>query len=964
MKFRNTIAVAAMFVLSCISANAQGDGTLRGRVLDQNQAVVPGATVTIKGEALQGERSSTTDVSGAYTLLGLPAGNYEMNVAAAGFAPFRKDGVQIRAAGTISYDITLGVEGVDQKVDVNADDSAPIIDTTNPEGKLNISGDFINNLPLGSTRSWDSIWRLVPGAMIPPSTVEGQNDPSVFGSSNRSNVYKLNGFDIANAATNQGWTTQFSTEIIKDVQIKTMGVDASTPLGEGGYINVTTQSGGNKFHGSAAVYIQPRKFNWTNIPGGTPQDQKLLLSDFSFGGPIIKDKTWFFASYLRQDVTQGIARTAATIAAMTAQGFPIPDYDLEQKNNRFFGKVTHQLNPNHTLAFSYLNDKGTTFNSDSREFSTVDATIDIDRGGATYIANWQANLSSKLLLTVNYGFRKIGDQVARHGGDSPSFNRYNTTVLSGGVPVGSGGIVLQYGNRAGIANQTKGERSNHEVTADLTYVHDGGLGQHTFQTGVQIKPKNKWFGVSDYPGSGLATVDEVRVGTPPNATWRPFHRRIYNPTSFTAIDLSTQVLGIYGMDKWNPFPQLTISYGLRLDSQKGKDLFGNQTLDDKSLAPRFGFAYSITKSGKDVVRGAYGRIHDVVYTQSIPGLGSRSPDFRDEYDADGDGVWETVRTTIGNGINTAPIVSPSFVVSPSLEAPYMDDFYIGYTRQLPWKLVLDVSYVDRTFKNTIGQKDVNIIYENGVFMGFRNVAPFATTAANFASANFSIMEYGNYDNVRQNFQAFTVTVNRNIGDKLSLITSYTKQRKTEKGTFRYDDVNGYLNPQSWFENDKLDRPHLFRANVSYRLPWDFNVSAMYELTGGVWGGALVQFVTVDNAAYPNVVIQPPPGAPAGTLPRTYTNPLRSSTRFLGPRSEGQIKTPSVPRLNARFGKRFRFADGRQSVEANVDFFNITNDDTPLSFFNGNIPVSATPFGMLSSARQAPRGAQLSFAYRF
>lgn len=226
------------------------------------------------------------------------------------------------------------------------------------------------------------------------------------------------------------------------------------------------------------------------------------------------------------------------------------------------------------------------------------------------------------------------------------------------------------------------------------------------------------------------------------------------------------------------------------------------------------------------------------------------------------------------------------------------------------------------------------------------------------------MEYGNYDNVRQNFQAFTVTVNRNIGDKLSLITSYTKQRKTEKGTFRYDDVNGYLNPQSWFENDKLDRPHLFRANVSYRLPWDFNVSAMYELTGGVWGGALVQFVTVDTAAYPNVVIQPPPGAPAGTLPRTYTNPLRSSTRFLGPRSEGQIKTPSVPRLNARFGKRFRFADGRQSIEANVDFFNITNDDTPLSFFNGNIPVSATPFGMLSSARQAPRGAQLSFAYRF
>src|SRR5262249_33597444 len=129
--------------------------------------------------------------------------------------------------------------GVTQLVDVTSrGEDIPIIETNNPEQKFNVSGDFLNRLPLSMRQDWDSVWFLIPGAVTLGRTGPDNNiDPQIHGASERSNVYKLDGFDIRNSFTNQGWTTQFSTEAIRDLQIKTSGADASTPLGEGGYIN-------------------------------------------------------------------------------------------------------------------------------------------------------------------------------------------------------------------------------------------------------------------------------------------------------------------------------------------------------------------------------------------------------------------------------------------------------------------------------------------------------------------------------------------------------------------------------------------------------------------------------------------------------------------------------------------------------------------------------------------------------
>ncbi len=274
----------------------------------------------------------------------------------------------MRASQTIDLDLPLEVSGATGTVEVRSGADAPIVDTSNPEKNYNISGEFITQLPLNSRQSWEALWTMVPGVGNFP---DGANyDPIVNGAGSLntgtssgqgviatvSNSYTLNGFNIGNSFTNQGWRTQFSTEAIQDVVVKTAGADASTPLAQGGAVNVVTKSGGNQFHGSAGIFLQPKNFNWTNIPNGTSSTLTLYQPDLSFGGPVMfphfgegtpalwkgKDKLWFFATYRNVVTDEGVARSAAVLARFAQYGFPVPNYDKLERSQRITGKISYQ----------------------------------------------------------------------------------------------------------------------------------------------------------------------------------------------------------------------------------------------------------------------------------------------------------------------------------------------------------------------------------------------------------------------------------------------------------------------------------------------------------------------------------------------------------------------------------------------------------------------------------------------
>jgi hypothetical protein len=947
----NMVCLLMVFwMAAAASTNAQPAGAIKGRVLDPQGTLVAGATLTLTGSEIQGRRTFISNEMGAYIFLGLPPGVYQLEATRTGFQAFTLPGISIRAGLTLVLDVRLTVADIAQTIDVAARGGGkdmPIVDISNPEQKLNVSGEFINRLPLSSRQNWESVWFLIPGTVtLGRNGPDGVNfDPQVHGASELSNIYRLDGFEIGNALTNQGWTTQFSTEAIQDVQVKTSGLDASTPLGQGGYVNVVTKSGGAEFHGAASFFSQPRSFNGNNVPGGAPLDQELHQPDLALGGPLIKDKTWFFVSYRRTFLNQGVPRTPAVLQVFTDNGFERPTYDLQERNHRFLGKITHNLTNNNILTFNFLNDAGLTLNSDSLDLGTQETTVNLHNGGPTYQLAWVSTFTPRLLLNMRYGYRAINSDVDPNGGDRPAVNRYAATAISAGNLTGQT-LILRYGNRAGVASGSKGARDHHELTGDLSYFKEGWHGQHIFQTGLQLKPHSRIESRTFYPDDGHVLDDEVRRVIGAEVTYVTFHRQFRAPTRFLAAAGATALLGFYFQDKWSPRQRLTLNFGARFDRQTSRDAFGIERLDSWSADPRVGASYSLTKSGHDVVRVSWGRIHDSIYNQAAPNFGNRTPEIRDEWDNNLDGVIDTVRVTPAVGLADAP-QTPTRLVDPHLHAPRVDEFHIEYTRQLPRQFVFDFAYVNRKYKEPIGTLDSNIIYENGLFRGYRDPAFDA------------VLLTTNLTNSFQRYQSLEFSLIRNIGSRLQAFCSYTYQRQVEKGDFKYDDISGYLNPREWFENDKLARPHVLRVTGSYYLPFRFTLAMIFSLHSGDYSGPIVKDLAADD---------PEIGAHG---PRTLTlsngrvvnNPLFTTRRLAGPRNEGQLQAESVPRLNMRFGKEFRFRE-HHTLEANVDFFNVTNDATPRFFSAGANNLTSASFGRLQSSVQSPRGAQLSIRYRF
>jgi Carboxypeptidase regulatory-like domain len=937
-------------LLTVTPANAQYIGMIKGQVIDQQGALVPGVTLTVTGPELPGLKTAVSNESGNYVLLGLPPGVYKLEAERPGFQSFTREGIILRAGLTLTMEVKLTVTEMAQTVDVAARGQGaniPIIDSSNPEQNFNVSGEFINRLPLSSRQNWESVWFLVPGAVtLGRSGPDGVNfDPQIHGASDRSNIYKLDGFEIGNSHTNQGWTTQFSTEAIQDVQIKTSGPDASTPLGQGGYINIITKSGGNKLHGSASFFSQPRSFNGNNVPGGAPLDQELHQPDLSLGGPLIKDKTWFFVSYRRLSFNQGVPRTARVLQTFTDNGFDPPSYDLQERNHRLLSKITHKLTSNNIVTFGYLNDSGLILNSDSFDLGTQETTVNIHNGGPIYQIAWTSTITPRLLLNARYGYRAINGNIDPNGGDKPAVNRYAATSISDGNLAGQT-LILQYGNRAGSASGSKVLRDHHELTSNLSYVKGNWLGEHFFQTGVQWKPRTKIKSDTFYPSNSHIFNDEVRRVVDGQIAYITFHRQFRNPTHFQAIGGTTTLLGFYFQDKWAPHQRLTLSFGARFDQQTSRDAFDVERLNSWSVDPRVGISYNLTKNGYDVVRFSWSRIHDLIYNQTAPSFGSRAPEIRDEWDNNLDGIFETVRVTPAVGLVSAPQVVDR-LVDPELHAPFVDEVHFGYTRQLPRRFIFDFAYVNRKYQRPIGTLDTNIIYENGLFLGYRDPefdALLLTT---------------NLTNSSRRYQSLEFSLIRNIGSRLQAFCSYTYQQQVENGDFKYDDVTGYLNPREWFKNDKVARPHILRINGSYYLPGRFTVATIFSLHSGAYSEPLIR----DLAATDPEVGAHGPKALTLLNGRVVNNPLFTTRRLAGPRSSGQLQAGAIPRLNLRFGKEFRFKE-RHTIEANADLFNIINDATPHLFRADANNLSSPNFGQFQSIVQSPRSVQLSIRYRF
>jgi hypothetical protein len=334
-------------------AQSSPTGVLAGRVVDQSQGAMPGVAVTAVNAATNETRTDVTNTQGLYRLPALPVGIYELRFELEGFKRVNRSGVVVEAAVPRTIDVQLEIGNLNELVTVVAD--SPVLNSTTPTVSRRLSSEEITSVP-SSTRNFTHLLTATAGvsADLPPvgSNDTGAISPSVNGTKQTSNSVLYNGVDITSMLSNTGTLDEGlapAPEMIEEVKLQTSLYDASTGRSGGGNFQLVTRSGSNDFSGSAYTFGQHDRFASNDFffdKNGIDKPNMLRMeSGFTLGGPIRRDRTFFYGSLQYTDAETGYVPTASSRAVLPA-ALALINGDRTAEN---IVDAFRQLNPNFAL---------------------------------------------------------------------------------------------------------------------------------------------------------------------------------------------------------------------------------------------------------------------------------------------------------------------------------------------------------------------------------------------------------------------------------------------------------------------------------------------------------------------------------------------------------------------------------------------------------------------------------------
>jgi hypothetical protein len=968
----------------CASAGVfgqTGDSSLSGYAKDNSGGVLPGVAITATSPAIMAARTAVTDANGYYRVAALPPGTYTLAVELAGFQTYTQEAILLRASANFSVDFQLGLSGVEETVTVSGE--SPMLEITKTTFALNIDGEFQRDMPVQARRNWSDFLEMSTGMLQRP--IDDNSGRLLYwghGSSNYSHVAMIEG----NMATNYNDASlhriTMSTDVIEDISVKLVGVEAKEPMGTGAQINIITKSGGNNFSGSVGYTYQPYGFYGDNIPEGDPalpKRTRIYQADASLGGPIKKDKVWFFGAYRRADLQGEIGFNDVQATNFRAL---IPGWDTytnSTKNHQPFFKVTASLNPNHQLNGYYQYDRTNLDNNRADSYERIRlSSVGGGLFGVKLTSAWGANTTSQLNVSYNNKGGADSSTLADLPGSGPALRFHEDAFVSGGIIRGTGNV----GDGGNVQSLDIRPSSMLILRADVTrYVEDWG-GSHEFKTGVFLAPRLHNNNVRNYVNDGF--VYEERVVTTPGfpevqlqdqiGETQAFHRRFVNPTSIERLAMRDRDYGVYVQDNWRPTERLNISVGVRADFVRRHDSLSNVTrMDTTAIGPRVGFSFLVTEDARNVLRASFGRVHEAVNGRDGPssfraGVGSVST--LDVYDLNLDGVFETERRT-----PNVPGSLAGIEFQEGLHQPWTDEFIVGFRKQFPGEIALDIAVVRRVVNDRYAYVDVNGIYPDQPgqpFIGFGAVDPTRGILNQMVNNDWNKLEYNGLE----------ITATKNLSNNFQFLVGIHRQWQhyNKDGTWNPTDPAGFIEPEKFPSSKQITQPRGFYDNNSYsnfassygpswrkyaiRLsglwlaPGGVQVSGNLRNQAGPWLGYEIERLDRND---PDVTRFGPPRVPVEG--GTQTNPLSTTDRIIGQTRGVQIQADTIRVVSLTVGKRFRFAD-TQEVEIAASIFNVFNTDVFWQWNYRGGTKNYDPNYRTYLNRQEPRGLQLQFNYRF
>ena len=427
----------SIMVLSASVASAQiaAVGTVRGYVKDQQGGVLPGVTVTAASPTVPTPYSTVSDDKGFFRLVDLPPADYSVTAELQGFSRFVRQAVAVRAGLNISFDITMAIGGLEQTVEVTAE--TPLLEVQKATNSVNISGQFQRDLPLTSRSQFSDFLEVTPGIAARAGDATGGGQIYMMrGGELENHVVQLDGADMGSFRQNRAdRLLTFNTDAISDVQITTGTVDASTPLGSGAVINVSTKSGTDQFRGVAGIIYTPESWNGNNAGAGTRPVQRDPPAGPVPGRPDPEGEgSGSTAPTATRRQYSGLGRTPEQVALLTALNPSFEPFDNSVLSHNYYLKGTAQISPKHQVVAFWEHDLHP--EAGDREWYTEPLSVSGQGGtgiGVRLQSVWGSTLTSRLMGSYN---DKTGNpSFSVYDGyinDGPSRSVHSGTFISSG----------------------------------------------------------------------------------------------------------------------------------------------------------------------------------------------------------------------------------------------------------------------------------------------------------------------------------------------------------------------------------------------------------------------------------------------------------------------------------------------------------------------------------------------------
>jgi hypothetical protein len=897
----------------CSTAMAQSSASLNGTVTDATGAAVPGAKVLARNQATGVDSSTQTDTSGAYLFPALPIGLYRIEVTAANFESAVVTNLKLDVATAVTQNIQLKIGEAAEKIEIVAD-AAVVETTTNSMGQV-INEKTVQEIPLNG-RHFTDLSLLTPGTMTPPANgflsapLRGQGSFGINTAGQREDTtnWLVNGINLNDNVQNQ-LTFQPPIDTLAEYKIDNSSFPAEYGRNAGAIVNLATRSGTNEYHGELFEFFRNNDldarnfFNAAKSSTGAPLPQApFKRNDFGadFGGPIVKNKVFFFLAYegLRQHQQLTITSTVPSpnqIAAVTSPAvlklLPlIPAANqvgtgttgVPGTFNGFTGSTTANVSLNQGSADVDVDLTAKdrihgyyVVQKDLRQEPTSGGAIAANtpgfgdtRSGFRQLLTFSEDhvFSSSLTNTVRLGFNRIHLTFTPNGLLNPA--NFDITMPAG-APASVGLPFFNVGGSLGFGGPT-GEPQGR---GDTTVVLNDGLnwlkGRHTFTFGGEIRRaynNNIAFNIGSLTFSSLANfladsanAFTVQLGSGNDKILQPSYDG-FAQDSFKWKPNVTINIGL--RYAWNATPSESAGRFTNFDPVTGSLVPATLPYhqDNKNFQPRVGFAWDPFKNGKTSVRAAYAILTQAPTTNTVSGL-SGNPPFALPISASSATNSITIENPSAAVVGTS--LGPS-AINSAFNNMYAQDWNLSVQHELTSSLGLEVGYIGTKGTHLQLTQNINQPFVTGGFYG--STKPFPTLpltspiipaqclAPNPVCALNNINQINSGGN--SNYNALVATVNKHVSHGLQFVASYTYSRSLDYNSLSTGEtyiIQNAYNPRGDYGLSEFDARHRFVLSGFYEFPFKGN-----RLVSG-WQVGLVTQLQTGNPVNPTLAIGPGPG---------------------------------------------------------------------------------------------------------